>query len=46
MLWQIIHNRGSHWEDVCIYDSLYTTMSEDTFEVIAQLVRITSYAVS
>ena len=43
---QIIHCRSSHWaalevrgNDVCLYDSAYTTPSSDTLEVIAQLIR-------
>lgn len=43
---QIIHIRSSHWatlcvngDDICLYDSAYSSLSEDTFPVIAQLVR-------
>ena len=43
---QIIHIRGSHWatlqlkdNGIYLYDSMYTSVSDDTFEVIAQLVR-------
>ena len=43
---QILHIRNSHWatlyvnsEDICVYDSVYTSLSEDTWAVIAQLIR-------
>ena len=43
---QIIHIRGSHWATlqlkdnrIHLYDSVYTSVSDDTFEVIAQLIR-------
>lgn len=46
MVLQVIHVRGCHWaalqvngkDDICYYDSLYDSLSQDTFEVIAQLV--------
>ena len=45
---QILHVRNSHWatlyvdsDDVRIYDSAYTSVSEDTFAIIAQLARFT-----
>ena len=46
MLLQIIHTRGSHWaalqicgKDVYLYDSAYTSVTTDTLDMIAQLLR-------
>ena len=43
---QILHVRNSHWatlsvdgDDICMYDSAYTSVSEDTMATIAQLIR-------
>ena len=43
---QILHIRNSHWatlyvdsEDICVYDSAYASLSEDTWTVITQLIR-------
>ena len=43
---QIVHIRNCHWatlyvdnDDIRLYDSAYSSLSEDTFAVIAQLIR-------
>ena len=53
MMLQVIHVRKSHWaalqisgSDISVYDSLYTSISKDTFEVIAQLVRCKDKTIS
>ena len=50
-LLQIIHIRNCHWatlyvggDDIRLYDSAYTSLSEDTITVIAQLIRYSGKA--
>ena len=50
---QIIHIRDCHWatlyvhgDDICLYDSAYMSLSEDTFTVIAQLIRFSGKSFS
>lgn len=45
---QILHVRNSHWatlcvdgDDICLYDSAYSSVSEDAIATIAQLIRVT-----
>ena len=49
---QIVHVRNSHWaalqicgNDVYFYDSAYTSVSTDTFEVIARLVHTQDHSI-